>query len=224
MRILVVEDEEKTARGLLRALTEEGYAADHAADGDEGLYLAQETAYDAILLDVRLPRMDGVTLCRTFRAKGGDTPILMLTANTLTGQKVVGLDAGADDYVAKPFDLEELLARLRALVRRKSATRSPVLRFGDLELDPRAHAAMRGGRPLDLTTKEFSLLEVFVRKPGEVLSRMELLEACWDMNFESDSNVVDVHIASLRKKLEAGRRGRLIQTVRGAGYALRERP
>ncbi|MEK8023583.1 MAG: response regulator transcription factor [Candidatus Hydrogenedentota bacterium] len=223
MRILVVEDEAKTARAIIQGLAEEGYAADHAGDGEEGLYLATENPYDVILLDVRLPRMEGTELCRRYRAAGGSSPILMLTANTMTEQKVGGLDAGADDYLTKPFEFDELLARIRALARRgRTPSRGPVLKFRDLALDPAGRVVRRANRTIDVTAKEFAILEILLRKPGEVVTRAEIMDGCWDMNFESDSNPVDVHVASLRRKLEENRRPRIIQTVRGAGYVLRE--
>lgn len=222
MRVLIVEDEAKTARAVARVLREEGHAVDEAADGEDGLHLAASNAYDVIVLDVRLPKKDGLEVCRRLRADGGTTPVLMLTANTLTPQKVEGLDAGADDYLTKPFEIDELLARLRALVRRGAGPRPAVLRVADLVVDPAARTAKRGGRAIDLTSKEFAILEMLARRPGKVSSRTEILEGCWDMNFESDSNVIDVHIASLRKKLESGGRPRLLQTARGAGYALRK--
>lgn len=222
MRILVVEDEVKTAQALRRGLSEEGFAVDLCGNGEEGLHLALDTPYDVIVLDVRLPGLDGVSVCRRLRNAGAETPVLLLTANTLTGQKIEGLDAGADDYLTKPFEFEELLARLRALVRRGAVPRAPLLVFADLSLDPAARTARRGRIRLDLTTKEFAILEFMMRRAEAVLTRTQILEACWDMNFESDSNIVDVHLASLRRKMEAGRRRRLIQTARGAGYVLRE--
>lgn len=221
MRILIIEDEAKTARAIRQVLSEEGYAVDLAGDGEEGLFLATENRYDVIILDVRLPKLDGVSLCRRFRKSGGRSPILMLTANTLTYQKVEGLDAGADDYLAKPFDFEELIARVRALCRRRDAIHTAVMRVGPLELDPGGRTARRDGRALDLSPKEFAILEFLMRRAGHVATRTEILEGCWDMNYESDSNPVDVHVASLRRKIDAGKQTRTIETVRGAGYVIR---
>lgn len=221
MRILLVEDEAKTAQAVRQGLAEEGYAVDTAADGETGLHLALENAYDVVVLDVRLPRLGGIDVCRRLRSKGRRMPVLFLTANALTPQKVEGLDAGGDDYLTKPFDFDELLARVRALARRGPTPRPPLLRLGDLTLDPAGRTARRGRRDLDLTTKEFAILEFLLRRSGEVVSRTQIMEACWDMNFETDTNLVDVHLAALRRKMESRGKPRLLETVRGAGYVLR---
>jgi two-component system OmpR family response regulator len=217
MRVLVVEDEAKLANVLRRGLRRKGMGVDIAADGDEALVRATATDYDVILLDVMLPGRDGFEVCRQLRAQGVWSPTLMLTARTSVADRVVGLDSGADDYLAKPFSFDELFARLRALVRRSAQPRPTVLEAGDLALDPASHRVWRAGTELTLTPREFALLETFMRRPGEVLSRFELLEHVWDQSYENRSNVIEVYIAYLREKL-----GRdVIETVRGAGYRLR---
>jgi DNA-binding response OmpR family regulator len=220
MRILVVEDDRKVAGFIEMGLREEGYAVDVAKDGDEATVLAHVNEYDAILLDLMLPKKNGLQLATELRREGRATPILMLTARDSTDDIVRGLDAGADDYLSKPFKFDELLARLRALVRRGGATRVERLSFGPLELDRLKHQAYAGGEVLDLTPREFQLLEHFMLHPDEVIRRTELLEKVWDMHFDPESNVVDVHVGNLRRKLrEAGHDG-LIQTVRGVGFRL----
>jgi two-component system, OmpR family, response regulator len=221
MRVLVVEDEEKLANLLVRALREEGYAADATGRGEEALWMAKAAPYDAILLDVMLPGGDGFSVCRRLRDNGVWTPILMLTARDAVGDRVTGLDAGADDYLPKPFAFEELLARIRALTRRTPAERPTVLSVGDLRLDPAAHVAWRGDARLGLAAKEFALLEAFMRRPGVVLSREQLLDAAWDMAYERRSNVVDVHMRSLREKVDRPFGRDSIETVRGVGYRLK---
>jgi two-component system OmpR family response regulator len=216
MRVLVVEDEAKLANVLRRGLRRKGMGVDVAADGDEALVRAAATDYDVILLDVMLPGRDGFEVCRRLRAQGVWSPTLMLTARTSVSDRVLGLDSGADDYLAKPFSFDELFARLRALVRRSAHPRPTVLEVGDLALDPASHRVWRGDAELALTPREFALLETFMRRPGEVLSRFELLEHVWDQSYENRSNVIEVYIAYLREKL-----GRdVIETVRGAGYRL----
>jgi two-component system, OmpR family, response regulator MprA len=223
MRILVVDDEPAVRESLRRALSLEGYDVELAADGAEALdAVASQTGPDAILLDVLMPRVDGLEVARRLRAKGVRTPILMLTARDEVQDRVAGLDAGADDYVVKPFALEELLARVRALLRRTDAGSGDLLRYADLELDPRSRDVRRGGEPLELTRTEFSLLELFMLNPRQVLTRSVIFERVWGYDFGYGSNSLDVYIGYLRRKTEAGGRPRLIQTVRGVGYALRE--
>ncbi|HEY2741285.1 MAG TPA: response regulator transcription factor [Gaiellaceae bacterium] len=224
MRVLVVEDERKLGELLRRGLGEEGYAADLADRGEEALWMAQAVSYDAIVLDVMLPGADGFEICRRMRGNGVWSPVLMLTARDAVDDRVSGLDAGADDYLAKPFAFEELLARLRALTRRAPAERPPVLEIGDLRLDPAAHKAWRGDQELDLSAKEFALLELFMRRPGLTLSRTQLLDGAWDMAFESRSNVIDVYIRYLREKIDRPFGRDSIETIRGVGYRLRAEP
>jgi two-component system, OmpR family, response regulator len=222
MRVLVVEDEAKLAQVLARGLREEGYAIDVTGRGEEALWMAKANPYDAILLDVMLPGADGFEICRRLREIGVWSPVLMLTARDAVDDRVSGLDAGADDYLAKPFSFEELLARIRALVRRAPAERPVVLEAGDLRVDPAAHRAWRGDTELDLSAKEFSLLELLVRRPGKVFTRSELLDGAWDMSFERRSNVVDVYVRYLREKIDRPFGRDSIETVRGVGYRLRE--
>jgi two-component system copper resistance phosphate regulon response regulator CusR len=220
MRILVVEDDRKVAGFIEMGLREEGYAVDLARDGDEAIVLAHVNDYDAILLDLMLPKKNGLQVAAELRREGRTTPILMLTARDATEDVVRGLDAGADDYLTKPFKFDELLARLRALVRRGGATRVERLTAGPLELDRLKHQAYVGGRALDLTPREFQLLEHFMMHKDDVVRRTELLEKVWDMHFDPESNVVDVHVGNLRRKLrEAGYEG-IIKTVRGVGFRL----
>jgi two-component system response regulator MprA len=223
MRIMVVDDEPAVRESLRRALSLEGYDVELAADGAEALEaIGERSDPDVILLDVLMPRIDGLEVARRLRAKGLRTPILMLTARDEIHDRVAGLDAGADDYVVKPFALEELLARVRALLRRTDAGTGDVLRYADLELDPRSHEVRRGGEPIELTRTEFSLLELFMLNPRQVLTRSLIFERVWGYDFGYGSNSLDVYIGYLRRKTEAGGRPRLIQTVRGVGYALRE--
>jgi two-component system OmpR family response regulator len=217
VRILIVEDEAKLAALLRRGLREEGLAADVAPTGDDAVWMAGATQYDAIVLDVMLPGVDGFGVCRRLRKGGVWAPVLMLTARDDVEDRVTGLDAGADDYLTKPFSFAELLARLRALARRPSGERPAVLEVGDLRLDPATRRVWRGEAEVRLSAKEFSLLEAFMRRPGEVLSRFYLLEHCWDSGYENRSNVVDVHVRALRAKV--GRES--VETVRGVGYRLR---
>jgi two-component system OmpR family response regulator len=220
MRILVVEDEVKLAGLLRRGLREEGLAADVARTGDDAIWMARATEYDAIVLDVMLPGADGFEVCRRLREAGTWSPVLMLTARDAVEDRVAGLDAGADDYLTKPFSFAELLARLRALVRRPPLERPTVLEVGDLRLDPAAHRVWRGETEVQLSAKEFALLEVFMRRPGEVLSRFHLLEHCWDHGYENRSNVVDVYVRYLRRKIDRPFGRASLETVRGAGYRL----
>ena len=224
MRVLVVDDERAVRDSLRRALELEGYDVELAADGEEALErLAQNGEPDAVVLDILMPRMDGLEVCRRLRREGHSLPVLMLTARDEVENRVAGLDAGADDYVTKPFALEELLARLRALLRRTTTGSGEVLRFADLELDPKTREVRRGGESVDLTRTEFSLLELFLLNPRQVLTRSVIFERVWGYDFGFSSNSLDVYIGYLRRKTEAGERPRLIQTVRGVGYALREK-
>jgi two-component system OmpR family response regulator len=221
MRILIVEDEPKLARLLARGLHEEGHSADTAATGEEALWMAESAAYDAIVLDVMLPGLDGFAVCRKLRERQVWTPVLMLTARDAVEDRIEGLDSGADDYLLKPFAFSELLARLRALVRRAPGERPVELNVGDLRLDPAAHRAWRGESELELSAKEFTLLEVFMRHAGETLSRVQLLDGAWDMAFESRSNVIDVYVRYLREKIDRPFGRSALETVRGVGYRLR---
>lgn len=219
MNILIVEDNPSVARLLQQATTEAGYANQLEMDGLKALRLAQQINFDLILLDVMLPGMDGIEVCRRLRASGNATPILMITARDATEDKVNGLDAGADDYVAKPFKIAELLARMRALLRRGQST-MPVLQVADLTLDPATRQAVRGGKSIDLSATEYSLLEYLMRHPGRVLTRSVILEHVWDYDFGGTDNVLDVYIMYLRKKIDKGNAQPLIHTVRGVGFRL----
>jgi two-component system OmpR family response regulator len=221
VRVLVVEDEARMAGLLKRALQEEGHAVDIASDGPEGLWLATENAYEAIVLDVMLPGLDGIQLCRRLRESGSWVPVLLLTARDGVGDRVRGLDAGADDYLVKPFSLLELAARLRALARRGGRPRPAVLAEGDLRLDPAAKRAWRAGTEVPLTPKEFALLEFFLRHPGRVLTRSQIIEAVWDFAYDGGSNVVDQYVKYLRRKVDVPFGRHDIETVRGMGYRLR---
>jgi len=221
MRVLVVEDDTRMSRLLKRGLEEEGHAVDLAGDGPEGLWLATENPYAAIVLDVMLPGFDGFELCRKLRAAGVWVPVLMLTARDAVNDRVRGLDAGADDYMVKPFSLLELAARLRALVRRDDRGRPVLLAEGDLKLDPASKRAWRGRTELQLSPKEFSLLELFLRHPGTVLTRSQILDAAWDFAYDGTSNVVDQYVTYLRKKIDVPFGRHDLETVRGMGYRLR---
>src|SRR5436190_1367799 len=222
MRVLVVEDEIKMAALLRRGLSEEGLAVDVAGSGEDGLVRAEATEYDAIVLDVMLPGIDGFETCRRLREGGTWAPILMLTARDAVEDRIAGLDRGADDYLTKPFSLAELLARLRALFRRQPAERPAIIAVGDIRLDPAARHVWRADTEVELSAKEFSLLETFMRSPGQVLTRFQLLEHVWDYSYESRSNVVDVYVRYLREKLDRPFGVESIETVRGSGYRLRE--
>jgi two-component system, OmpR family, response regulator len=221
VRVLVVEDEVKLAKLVRQALREAGLLADVAVTGEDALWMAPANAYDVIMLDVNLPGIDGFEACRRLRQDGLRTPILMLTARDGVADRVTGLDTGADDYLVKPFDFDELLARLRALARRGPVEREAVLEVGDLVLDPASREVRRGPTRIDLSAKEFQLLEVFMRRPGQVLSRYELIEGAWDMEYENRSNVVDVYVRYLREKVDRPFGVETFETVRGAGYRLR---
>ena len=223
MKILVVDDERAVRDSLRRALELEGYEIDLAENGGQALdRLDSEPEPDALVLDVLMPGVDGLEVCRTLRRKGSRLPVLMLTARTQVEDRVEGLDAGADDYLTKPFALEELLARVRALLRRSGNGTGETLRFADLELDPGTREVHRGGDPIELTRTEFSLLELFLTNPRQVLTRSVIFERVWGYDFGFGSNSLDVYIGYLRRKTEAGGKPRLIQTIRGVGYALRE--
>jgi two-component system OmpR family response regulator len=222
VRILVVEDELKMASLLRRGLAEEGHSVDVARTGDDGLWMARAVEYDAIILDLMLPGLDGVEVCRGLRESGVWSPVLMLTARDGVEDRVAGLDAGADDYLPKPFSFAELAARLRAVARRGAAERPAVLEVGDLRLDPATRQVWRGEVEIALSGKEFALFETFMRRPGQVLSRYELLEHAWDYAYENRSNVVDVYVRYLRDKIDRPFDRASLETVRGAGYRLRK--
>ena len=222
MRVLVVEDERKVAQFIKKGLEEEGYAVDLAFDGEEGLHMALDRVHDLILLDISLPKMDGLRVLKKLREEKLATPVLLLTVRAAIEDKVLGLDSGADDYLTKPFAFQELLARIRALLRRKAEAGPPLLRFADLILDPARRLVTRGEEKIELTSKEFSLLEYFLRNPGRVLSRAMISEHVWDYDFDTESNVIDVYVNYLRRKIDSGREKKLIHTVRGAGYVLEE--
>jgi two-component system, OmpR family, response regulator len=221
VRTLVVEDEPKMAALVRRGLVEEGYAADVAGTGEDALWMARSTAYDVIVLDVMLPGLDGFGVCRQLRASEVWTPILMLTARDGVQERAVGLDAGADDYLIKPFSFDELLVRLRALARRGLAERPTVLQAGSLRLDPATRQVWRGDTQVELSAKEFALLETFLRRTGQVLSRLDLLEHAWDQAYDDRSNVLDVYVGYLRAKIDRPFGRQSIDTVHGAGYRLR---
>jgi two-component system copper resistance phosphate regulon response regulator CusR len=222
VRVLIVEDEPKSAAYLRKGLSEHGYVADVAQNGQDGLYLAQSSDYDLLVLDVMLPGRDGWSVISELRRSGKQTPVLFLTARDSVPDRVKGLELGADDYLVKPFAFSELLARIRTILRRGPVRPSESLRFADLELDLLTHRAMRAGKRLDLTPKEFLLLALLVRRAGEVLSRTLIAEQVWDMNFDSATNVVDVHVRRLRSKMDDPFDRKLIRTVRGIGYVLEE--
>jgi two-component system, OmpR family, response regulator len=221
MRVLIVEDELKMAGLVRRGLLDEGHAADVASSGEDAIWMAQAHPYDAIVLDVMLPRLSGHDTCRTLRNEGVWSPVLMLTSRDAVEDRVAGLDAGADDYLTKPFSFAELLARLRALARRGGVERPAELEVGDLRLDPAGRRAWRGKVEVQLSPKEFALLETFMRRPGQVLSRLQLLEHAWDFAYENRSNVIDVYVRYLREKVDRPFDASSIETVRGVGYRLR---
>lgn len=220
MRILLVEDEKRLSDVLKKGLLEQGFAVDQAFDGEEGLFLAQSESYDLVILDVMLPRVSGVEVCKKLRQENINVPILMLTAKANTEDKVLGLNAGADDYLTKPFEFSELKARVNALLRRNQRQFETTIVIGDLEIDPAKHNITRGGKDVLLTPKEFSILEFMARHKGEVVTRTQIMEHTWDYNFDSLSNVVDVFIASIRKKVDGGQKVKLIHTVHGVGYSI----
>ena len=220
MRVLLVEDDDKLARAVARGLRHDGYAVDVVGDGDAALVQAAVWSYDAIVLDVMLPRRDGLTVCAALRERGCWSPVLMVTARDQVPDRVRGLDAGADDYLPKPFAFDELLARLRALLRRAPAERPTVIKVGDLVVDPATREARRAGRAVALTAREFAVLEYFARNAGRAVTRTSLLEHVWDENYEGSTNVVDVYVGYLRKKLEQPFGRPLIRTLRGVGWIL----
>ena len=224
MRILVVEDEAALAAGLAQGLREHGYAVDLARDGEEALDFVAVGAYDLIVLDVMLPKLDGFAVCTRLRQQNVPTPVLMLTARDTVPDRVTGLDSGADDYLTKPFAYQEFLARVRALLRREGPSRDPVLRIADLEVYTRTREARRASHRIELTSKEYAILECLIRNPNQVLSRDQIAEHVWDFEFSAMSNVVDVHIYTLRCKVDRPFRRKLIETVRRAGYRLRVPP
>jgi two-component system response regulator MprA len=222
MRLLIVDDERAVRNSLRRAFTLAGYEVTEAEDGTQALAALERSSPDAVVLDVLMPDVDGLEVCRRMRAAGDRTPVLMLTARETVADRVAGLDAGADDYLVKPFDLDELLARMRALLRRSSNGDVTLLRFGDITLDSGAREATRGGRHISLTRTEYSLLELFIRNPGQVLTRAQIYQRVWEYDFGPLSNSLNVYIGYLRRKLEAQGEPRVIHTVRGMGYVLRD--
>ena len=221
MRILIVDDDRRLCAVIKRGLLEEAYAVDVAYDGEEGEYFAEVNPYDLIILDIMLPKKDGIEVCQEIRAKRINTPILMLTAKDTVEDRVRGLDTGADDYLVKPFAFSELLARVRALLRREGISKSPELRVGDLTLNTLTRQVWRGQKPIELTAKEYVILEYFMRHPKVVVTRTMIEEHAWDYDFDSLSNLVDVYIRRLRSKIDDEGKDSLIQTVRGAGYRLK---
>ena len=222
MRILVIEDEKKIANFIKRGLKEEGYAVDLAVDGEEGHYLASTNDYDLVILDLMIPKMDGLAVCRKLRQEKNIVPILMVTAKDTVKDKVTGLDSGANDYLTKPFSFAELSARIRALLRRPETKETTKLEVGDLVLDLLAHKVSRDGVPVEVTSKEFALLEYLMRNAGTVITRTMIAEHVWDINFDTDTNVIDVYINYLRRKIDGGHKTKLIQTIRGRGYLIKD--
>lgn len=221
MRILIIEDEKKIADFVKRGLKEEGYAVDVAYDGENGLFLAKTNTYDLVLLDLMIPKIDGITLCRRLKEEKILTPIIMLTAKTNVKDKVAGLDSGADDYLTKPFVFEELLARIRAILRKKEGKTPTVIQVDDLVLDLLSHKVTRAGKEITLTAKEYSLLEYLMRNSGNIVTRTMISEHVWDIDFDTFTNVIDVYINYLRNKIDSGHKKKLINTVRGRGYILK---
>jgi heavy metal response regulator len=221
MRLLVIEDEKKVARFIKKGLEEEGYAVDLAFDGEEGLAMVLDLVHDLIILDIGLPKIDGLQVLKKLRERKVPTPVLLLTVRATIEDKVLGLDSGADDYLTKPFAFQELLARIRALLRRKAEAGPPLLQVEELVLDPSRHLVTRGGERIDLTSKEFALLEYFMRNAGRVLSRAMISEHVWDYDFDTETNVIDVYVNYLRRKIDSGREKKLIHTVRGSGYVFK---
>jgi heavy metal response regulator len=222
MRILVVEDEKHIASFIKQGLKEAGYAVDVAHDGEEGYFLAGTEKYDLIVLDIMLPKMDGITVCKNLRRDKITTPILILTAKNVVEDKVIGLDAGAEDYLTKPFAFKEFLARIRVLLRRKETLISPKLQVADLVMDLLSHKVTRSGKEISLTTKEFLLLEYLMRRTGAVVTRTDISECVWDIHFSTTTNIIDVHIHELRRKVDDGYKKKLLCTVRGRGYMIED--
>lgn len=221
MRLLLVEDEKKVAGFVKKGLEEEGYAVDLAADGEAGLLMGLDGVHDLIILDINLPKLDGLGVLRELRRKKVLTPVLLLTVRAAIEDRVIGLDTGADDYLSKPFAFQEFLARVRALLRRRADAEQPILKADDLELDPARRLVFRGGKQIELTSKEFSILEYFLRNQGHVLSRTQISEHVWDYNYDTSTNLIDVYVNYLRKKIDADHAPKLIHTVRGMGYVLK---
>lgn len=221
MRLLLVEDENKVASFIKKGLEEEGYAVDHASDGQLGLMMGLDGVHDLIILDINLPGKDGLSVLQEFRQKKVTIPVLLLTVRAAIEDKVIGLDTGADDYLTKPFAFQELLARIRALLRRQAEAEPPLLQIADLTLDPARRLVFRGEKKIELTSKEFALLDYFMRNTGRVLTRTMIAEHVWDYNFDTMTNVIDVYVNYLRKKIDTGREPKLIHTVRGVGYVLK---
>lgn len=224
MKILIIEDEKRLSANIAKGLTEQGFAVDQSFDGEDGLYMAQSGEYDLIILDIMLPKMDGITICKTLRTKNNKTPILILTVKAAAEDAASGLDSGADDYLSKPFSFIELKSRIHALIRRSRNEGSPKMVLADLELDPLKHTVARGGRSIPLTPKEFAVLEYLLFHKGELVSRTMIMEHVWDYNFEGMSNVVDVFVAGLRKKIDKVAQLKLIHTVHGLGYKISGSP
>ena len=222
MRLLVVEDEKKVASFIKQGLEEEGYAVDVALDGEKGLEMALDGVHDLIILDISLPKMDGLRVLKKLRQQKVGIPVLLLTVRATIEDKVLGLDAGADDYLTKPFAFQELVARVRALMRRRAETEPALLRVADLILDPARRIVSRGGEKIELTAKEYALLEYFMRNPGRVLTRTQMIEHVWNYDFDTMTNIIDVYVNYLRKKIDSDREPKLIHTVRGVGYVLKE--
>ena len=220
MRVLIVEDERRLSNIIKKGFVEDGFAVDQAFDGEEGQYLAESEQYDLIVLDIMLPKVDGLQVCKEIRKKNIKTPVLMLTAKSTTEDKVAGLDSGADDYIIKPFSLVEFRSRVHALIRRSHQETSPILFVDDLIVDPLKHIVKRADKTLNLTPKEFAVIELLLRHKGEVVSRTMIIEHVWDYNFDGMSNVVDVFVGTLRKKIDTAARVKLIQTVHGVGYKI----
>ena len=223
MRILIIEDERRLSNVVKKGLVEEGFAVDQAFDGEEGLYPAESESYDLIMLDLMLPKVDGLKVCHELRNKKIKTPILMLTAKSKIEDKVKGLESGADDYLAKPFAFAELKARIQALIRRSHNEADPILKLDDLELDPAKHIVKRSNKIIPLTPKEFAILEYLLRHKNTIVTRTQVTEHVWDYNFDALSNVVDVFITTLRRKINSGFKNKLIQTIHGVGYKMTER-
>jgi len=221
MRILVIEDEKKVARFIKKGLEEEGYAVDLAFDGEEGLAMVLDQVHDLIILDIALPKIDGLQVLKKLRERKVPAPVLLLTVRATIEDKVLGLDSGADDYLTKPFAFQELLARIRALLRRKAEVGPPLLRVEDLVLDPARHLVTRGGERIDLTSKEFALLEYLMRNADRVVTRAMISEHVWSYDFDTETNVIDVYVNYLRRKIDSGGEKKLIHTVRGSGYVLK---
>ncbi len=222
MRVLLVEDEKKVASFIKKGLEEHGYAVDLASDGKIGLAMALDQLHDLVILDINLPEIDGLSVLRQIRDKQVVTPVLLLTIRATIEDKVIGLDTGADDYLSKPFSFEELLARVRALLRRRSDSKTPLLKVADLSLDPAARQVFRDGNRIELTSKEFAILEYFMRNAGRVLTRSMIINHAWDYDYEAETNMVDVYINYLRKKMDAAYQPKLLHTIRGTGYVMRE--